>query len=531
MEEQQTKQIDYYANYFFPFIWKTDELLTLEQWVGPEKKRRQRDGGPAALYWEEDHTLECEPPGHEAAVTSQSRLKCLYEPDNCAGAEEAGYLTAVQTMEFFTSAAKNIIHPTRNEEGSGGKLRCQNYRLHMPSPMTIRMTFPDERLTPELAKVLELSVQGIHLKLLEAGFGVLTFRTYLATGQEDHYKNAVSIINRCNEAFRHISMPFYAENHPQMPESVALCCGETEIRQDWNRESFRMDYISCIITDLLTRPFSREETGNPQHRKIKRCLDERMFVHGCCRSNGLSEILKADDALENRELSELVYQYLYIENDLSSPTESFRRQELESCFYDRWRAWGTISGVTPHSFMMITGESGGIDDSVVLPMVHIYAYMLEIILLQKAALMYFEDRCSIVCQDVKKIGPLHEQYTKVRTYLLINELSTQLQPSEIFRILRHKLGIRDMQEDLAETMEGLFAKVEYNETGRLNRILLLLTLLTLLPTFITAEEIAWFGLRERVLVLVVVLIGVFYRWIYRHMTKPGRLIRVLLHRR
>ena len=326
-------------------------------------------------------------------------------------------------------------------------------------------------------------------------------------------------------------MPFYAENHPQMPESVALCCGETEIRQDWNRESFRMDYISCIITDLLTRPFSREETGNPQRRKIKRCLDERMFVHGCCRSNGLSEILKADDALENRELSELVYQYLYIENDLSSPTESFRRQELESCFYDRWRAWGTISGVTPHSFMMITGESGGIDDSVVLPMVHIYAYMLEIILLQKAALMYFEDRCSIVCQDVKKIGPLYEQYTKVRTYLLINELSTQLQPSEIFQILRRKLGIRDMQEDLAETMEGLFAKVEYNETGRLNRILLLLTILTLIPTFITAEEIAWFGLRERVIVLVVVLIGVFYRWIWRHMTKPGRLIRVLLHRR
>lgn len=179
MEEQQTKQIDYYANYFFPFIWKTDEFLTLEQWVGKEKKRRQTDTSGVALYWEEDHTLECEPQEHKLTVTNKSKLKCLYEQEKCIEVADANYLTAVQTMEFFSSAAKNIIHPATNEDGSGRKLSCQNYRLCMPSPMTIRLEFPDEKITPELPKFSELSVQGIHPKLLEAGFGVLTFRTYL----------------------------------------------------------------------------------------------------------------------------------------------------------------------------------------------------------------------------------------------------------------------------------------------------------------------------------------------------------------
>lgn len=529
MEEQQTRQIDYYANYFFPFIWKTDEFLTLEQWIGKEKRQRQTDTSGDALYWEEDHTLECEPPQHELTVTGRSKLQCLYEQEMSMEVEDANYLTAVQTMEFFSSAAKNIIHPAINEKESVRKLSCQNYRLCMPSPMTIQLVFSNGQNTQEL------SVQGIYLKLLEAGFGVLTFRTYLTTNQKDSYENALKIINRCNEAFRHVSMPFYVKDHPLMPESVVLRCGETEIRQVWNLNSFRMDYITCIITDLLTKPFSRNGAVNQQRKKIKRCLDDRMFVHGCYRNNGMSEILEKNDALEGEELSKLIYQYLYIENELSSPTESFRKQELENTLYHRWREYGTISGVTPHSFMMITGESDDIDNSVVLPMVHIYAYMLEIILLQKAALMYFEAQCSFVCQDVKKIVPLHEQYTKVRTYLLIHELSTQLQPREIFNILRDKLEIHSMQENLAATMEGLFAKVEYNETGILNSVLLFLTSLTLIPNFIKIEETAWFEsppcLRLGLLFVSLLVTCFFYRWLYRCVTKLGRNLRALLHRR
>ena len=220
---------------------------------------------------------------------------------------------------------------------------------------------------------------------------------------------------------------------------------------------------------------SKSITTNPNHRSdkkfyIKPCVDDRMFVcclvadaalsdeikcinqEEICYYQGADQRLKKVDGIvldgkgnshdtymegwsDETTLSNRIYKFMYIENDLSCQESEMKKQILSDSVYRRWLYSGTLYGITHHSFCCITNPS-------VFPVINSfltqYVQMAILTLAQRAVVLLLEDEVATVSnkfsedvniseQDIAEIERLQAKYVKVQNQMLLSEVTVQEQ--------------------------------------------------------------------------------------------------------
>lgn len=293
------------------------------------------------------------------------------------------------------------------------------------------------------------------------------------------------------------------------------------------RDDVSFTYIMQPIQTLLDGKGKdnggKQITTNPNHKNqqnkfyIKPCIDDRMFV--CCivADFGLSDEIKgignnticyyqdADLKLKKADkngecivsdrdgglhatymegwadetaLSNRIYKFMYIENDLSCQETEMKKQILSGSVYGRWVNSGTLFGITHHSLCCITNPEVVIQ--VINPFLTQYVQMAVLAVAQRAVILMLEDEVAKVSnkfsenytiseQDIAEIERLQAKYVKVQNQMLLSEVTVQEQGVEIYEMFRKQLYIEKNMKYLDSAMNNL-RDVADNTNARLERL-------------------------------------------------------------
>ncbi len=177
-------------------------------------------------------------------------------------------------------------------------------------------------------------------------------------------------------------------------------------------------------------------------------------------------------------LSNRIYKFMYIENDLSCQETEMKKQILSGSVYGRWVNSGTLFGITHHSLCCITNPEVVIQ--VINPFLTQYVQMATLALAQRAVILMLEDEVAKVSnkfsesyiiseQDIAEIERLQAKYVKVQNQMLLSEVTVQEQGVEMYEMFRKQLYIEKNMKYLDSAMNNL-RDVADNTNARLERL-------------------------------------------------------------
>ena len=303
--------------------------------------------------------------------------------------------------------------------------------------------------------------------------------------------------------------------HENDPDVKSICQYDVSF-------TYIMQPIQTLLDGKGKDNGGKQITTNPNHKNqqnkfyIKPCIDDRMFV--CCivADFGLSDEIKgignnticyyqdADLKLKKADkngecivsdrdgglhaaymegwadetaLSNRIYKFMYIENDLSCQETEMKKQILSGSVYGRWVNSGTLFGVTHHSLCCITNPAVVIE--VINPFLTQYVQIATLALAQRAVILMLEDEVAKVSnkfsenytiseQDIAEIERLQAKYVKVQNQMLLSEVTVQEQGVEIYEMFRKQLYIEKNMKYLDSAMNNL-RDVADNTNARLER--------------------------------------------------------------
>lgn len=453
-----------YHTFLFPFIWKTSEDKTREDFekilsVG----RRWLDKS-----WKEEKVRE--------------------DVKECSA-----WFQDYAAFQYFTKSANNVIFNTRGDN----LVRCFEYYQHKGS-YTISKGYSEYRLI----------INNVRLNVYDIGIAVLIFEL------ENHEHESLDDVNAINEYGRRINLPILIAakgkknvSHPMCADKISVSFGNVSFTENY-LETMRfigedttylekhiaMNYIMRPIQELLDGRGEDnggyEVTANEEHQNnsmfyIKPCIDDRMFV--CClvRDDDYSNKIKDFDIArgEYHYLSDCftfnekgraeeygldldIYKLMFIETSATSQSATMRHDLLKRCVYDRWIDYGTIHGVTHHSMVCLTSAYEGIIDSVINPFLTEYVQLAVLTVVQRAVILLLSDEASEVANgfagdeaitknEIASIEKLQARYVTAQNQLLLSEVTVQEQGVEIYEMLKNELYIKENMADLDSEISNL----------------------------------------------------------------------------
>ena len=518
-----------YHTFLFPFIWKTEPEITL----GKFEKILQIGRNWTERKW-------------DVMMQAQDVSKDEKKKDE--------WFQNYAAYQYFTSAANNAIF---NADGKG-VVRC--YVLNKKNGIyNIRKN----------KETLTLQINQIRLNVYEAGIAIMIFE--LEYNPESESDRTLDNVNKINEYGRRINFPFLMES------SHLLCAdwisvqfdGSKEIKEDFlgtaknikkhiqgDEKGCRcsLNYVMKPIQDILDGG-QKIITSNPAHRDkygkflIKPCTDDRMFV--CCAiqdaalsqelkgvgSEGISflkdvNVRKADGDGDEATLSSRLYKLIFVENRLTCQDNTMKQELLKACVYRRWINYGTVHGMTHHSFVMV---NNGKDIPSINAFLTEYVQMAIRALAQRSVLLMLEDEAAEISnsfsdenvishEELEEIERLQEKYVKIQNQLLLSEITVQEQGVELYEMLREQLYIKKNMDDLDGEMNNLRdisnianARLERqsdaDEENKFNMLGLLMGLLALVEPlamiFTKNDEDCWEGLVWFFISIIVVAVILF----------------------
>lgn len=518
-----------YHTFLFPFIWKTEPEITL----GKFEEILQIGKNWTERKW-------------NVLMQAQDVSKDEKKKDE--------WFQNYAAYQYFTTAANNAIF---NADGMG-VVRC--YVLNKKNGIyNIRKN----------KETLTLQINQIRLNVYEAGIAIMIFE--LEYNPESESDRTLDNVNKINEYGRRINFPFLMES------SHLLCAdwisvqfdGSKEIKEDFlgtaknikkhiqgDEKGCRcsLNYVMKPIQDILDGG-QKIITSNPAHRDkygkflIKPCTDDRMFV--CCAiqdaalsqelkgvgSKGISflkdvNVRKADGDGDEATLSSRLYKLIFVENKLTCQDNTMKQKLLKACVYRRWINYGTVHGMTHHSFVMV---NNGKDIPSINAFLTEYVQMAILALAQRSVLLMLEDEAAEISnsfsdenvishEELEEIERLQEKYVKIQNQLLLSEITVQEQGVELYEMLREQLYIKKNMDDLDGEMNNLRdisnianARLERqsdaDEENKFNMLGLLMGLLALVEPlamiFTKNDEDCWEGLVWFFISIIVVAVILF----------------------
>lgn len=343
-------------------------------------------------------------------------------------------------------------------------------------------------------KSVDLPISGIELHLYRYGYGVLFIRA-------DNKSSDISTIKWINDYGRRIELPLLVKEK----DDFSLCADKIGIWQ--------VDENMKLIPDEPA-PFLRKViVGEDTDWRIESTEDDRMFLMCLIRNEEISGKLKEFSG-ENEEedtptlkesLSEgvkkffekqaageaeaskiafekLLYTVIFADPDTPTCTNpTMRRKLLEEAIDPRWSGSGTIHAATNSTLFCLTGESKGINESVVKPFIVEYMYLLSLVMAQRLGIAHFSElagrrvvgadqKALMQHEQVNQLVNLQEQYVAFENQMMILKFTNQDQGIELYQILQKQLQVKDEQQLLDSQLESLYEITNVSNGNRFQAI-------------------------------------------------------------
>lgn len=250
----------------------------------------------------------------------------------------------------------------------------------------------------------------------------------------------------------------------------------------YQNSDLRLKKTSCTFSEKdgeyhVVSSTGKEYNLSKEEFKYKVDKDNKYIVVD---SNGELHGTYMEGWADETALSNRIYKFMYIENDLSCQEPNMKKQILSGSVYSRWANGGTIYGITHHSLCGITNTSFGANLSVVLPFLIEYVQMAVLAVVQRAVILMLEDEVAKVSnkfsenytiseQDIAEIERLQAKYVKVQNQMLLSEVTVQEQGVEMYEMFRKQLYIEKNMKYLDSAMNNL-RDVADNTNARLERL-------------------------------------------------------------
>jgi len=349
------------------------------------------------------------------------------------------------------------------------------------------------------SQVYRLPVKSITLDLYATGTGLLTF--YLTNSQYPDFED----IRRINQFGRRVYPPFIdlqngieGTKDAELADYISvqgLFGPEYRYTEDFGSYTYKDTwkagrFVQSLIQDL--------DPG----LEIYPVVDDRMFTMCWYLNNQLASTIKDPRSFHQFVQSNDWHQFLYVDGGGSScQNQPMQKKLLEAHTYPRWQKYGTLYGITRHSFMAISGE-GEWTERVLLGYFRThYVRMAGLTLVQRASVLKFSEEVTHLSRLPEKdtqtlannIGTFYQAYIRFVNQIYFREITAQDQGIELYNMLHNSLGLKDQVKDLDNEISELHNYATLLDEKTQSRNLGLLTILGslfLAPSFI----VGFFGM-------------------------------------
>jgi hypothetical protein len=215
--------------------------------------------------------------------------------------------------------------------------------------------------------------------------------------------------------------------------------------------------------------------------KIKPNIDDRMFVCTWIGNNELSEKPKTQNWQQNDEaFYKNWYQLIFVDGKEPGCGSTTMIKDLVNAHtLIRWEKSGTLYGISRYSFILLS--DAGYGRAALFPILkNIYSKLCVSALAQRSAILAFSERATSLSEEIssdnlysaenkkiiKKAVELHKDYMKFLKQLYFREITAQEQGIELYDMLRDKMRIEEMANDLRDEINELHQFVSTLENER-----------------------------------------------------------------
>ncbi len=426
------------------------------------------------------------------------------------------------TFQYFNEASRKALFLPSEKESIADCLYYEPLTLNNNARYVI---------TKE-AETYELGINAVRLKLFNTGVAVMVFELeYDPPAENRTIEKGVQAVMRINEFGRRL-FPAYMprEDGPLIcADKLAITrTGEDNAIADDFRELTRRGVFAGnpkrmpnIIMQLLGSRITNW-SADEGLLHIEPAIDDRMFVC-CCVSDGdcvdhflgyKAYVDGSDDAavkaaglrrqagkwafMEEWELGCELYALLNIDPGKGASSCQSRQdldRYLSEQLYTRWAEYGTLYGVTNHSFVCLTGLHEFVQDTVIDPFLTLYTQICILTLVQRASLISFGKEISVVAagnmrrmRAQNRLTALQKRIAVFQSELLLSEVTPQIQGIELYGMLQEMLFIPNLRDSIQSQMGNLFEIVENIQGNTLNTGGLLLAITALLISIYQGSE-------------------------------------------
>lgn len=445
------------------------------------------------------------------------------------------------TIQYFNSAPLQAIYGFNDEDTDlKDNPIVTNYsfrpkEIHEKAKLIIQVGVGEESKPKEFSLIFN----AIRLKVFNSDVAVMIFEV------ENHKYNNIVDIKLINEFVRRISAPNLTMESNPCSFYWKIDFGISGISflsddlyslyddiKDKKTSNISFTKILNPIKDLLTYPKSHDDILTSNYQKCKNCkkdiyfiepvLDDRMFVCSFIRSSEVINSINAkyvekdgqfvlsNDKNNNKKFyannkyeyqindnaAKNLYSIIYIDpGDSSCQSMHDVQKLLERDLYTRWIDWGTVYGITHHSFVAISIKE--CPSYLINYFLTLYVDMTILTLVQRASIILFQNFATLLTngleKDNKKIKQvtinnllnLQEKYISFQNQLLFFEVTPQEQGVEIYNMLTKAMYIDEEKRELKEQLDSLYTGTNANQDNKFNMYALIFASISLLMVILT----------------------------------------------
>lgn len=463
-----------------------------------------------------------------------------------------------QTFQYFNPSARRALL------GCGSKI-VHNYRFCLKDISELKKTY---YIINKGEKDYKLTLNGVNIKIYNTGIAVFSFECenclnrsiadvkainnygrrifypFIPNGTFTLCADKISIIGfKNNQKFDIAYDDFKGLFDVDGTYSCQYTCSKSE-KNNWsilaqNEQTGKTDDKKKIqltnVPNIIEKFLSYEDNGEKFTSNVDKkdeadkiyiypAIDDRMFV-ACIvldeeygkkiRGNQPTEYTRMDTEdiyafQTDYEVAKDLYELLYIDEagGVTCPGASMMKRLLNEQMYTRWLAWGTVQGITHHSFVCAT--SPFVMDNVVNPFLIEYTQMIALCLAQRASIMAFQDKATDIAKKMGTIDKntvsktnelikLQSQYTQFMNEVYFVEITAQEQGIELYDMMKEAMYIEKEREILESQIDKMSEvantslDVDLNHVGFWFAIIALF--ISIVGPFIDVWDIAkeWFG--------------------------------------
>lgn len=365
--------------------------------------------------------------------------------------DSRSYKDNFMLYQYLSKPARNIYFP---EAGKDTSQICKIWEYVIDKEKTAEYVICHRERG--VKKEWKLDVLRIELHLYDTfNVGVLTLHAV-----NRNYRS-IEDIKKINDYGRRVCIPFIPEENQDLlcADSLSLNINGKIYETNFYEEA-KKKAVFDVEADFLKEILFGDKVK--KRKSIKSVIDDRMFVMCLIRDDYLSKLIQTPYDELNEVTKDLLYSIVHIDPEAPTCQDSQMRDEiLKGEMYTRWRDWGTLHAATEFSLICITGESNGIDASVVRPYIVEYSYMVSLVLAQRASIMLYDDEAGKLVGKGKRIKSkelieLQERYISYKNQMQIIEFSPQEQGIELYRQIQKCMNVIEEQEILDDQLEHLY---------------------------------------------------------------------------